>query len=103
MVLGALGRLDDHYYVWASSFAGSAVLAWGFLRGWRWLPTRRRRRIRLPPSLAWRGTLPNELATVCERRIGRHATRRHRPLSPAILRRTASSPSPAMASGFSRT
>jgi hypothetical protein len=72
MVVGALGTLDQHYHVWAACFAGSALLAWVLLRRWRGLPALRRLRFTLPASRVWRGKSPNELATLCERRIGLH-------------------------------
>lgn len=72
MVVGALGTVGEHYYVWAACFAGSALLAWTLLRRWRGLPTVRRLRFRLPAARAWRGRSPDEIATLCERRIGLH-------------------------------
>ena len=48
MVVGALGTLGEHYYVWAACFAGSALLAWVLLRRWRGLPVRRSVRRRVP-------------------------------------------------------
>jgi hypothetical protein len=70
MVVGALGTLDRHLYVWAASFAGAAVLAWMLLRRWRGLPPGGDRRARVPILLAWRGKSPAEVASLCERRIG---------------------------------
>jgi len=71
MVVGVLGALDEHRYLWASCFAGSAALAWALLHRWRG-PHRRRLRRDLRPriSRAWRHITPSELATLCERRIG---------------------------------
>jgi hypothetical protein len=71
MVVGVLGTLDEHRYIWAGCFAGSAVLAWVLLRRWRGPPRRvlghsPRPRI----SRAWRRVTPAELAALCERRVG---------------------------------
>ena len=70
MLVGALGSLDDHRFIWTACFAGSAVLAWLLLRRWRAGPTVRTPRFRLPGSLAWHGRSADEVATLCERRIG---------------------------------
>ena len=70
MVVGALATIDERRFVWAACFAGSALLAWLLLARWRGRAVRRRRTPRLPTSLAWRGKSADELATLCERRIG---------------------------------
>ena len=72
MMVGALGTIGEHYYVWAACFAGSALLAWVLLRRSRGLPTLHRRRFGVPASLTWRGKSADEVATLCERRIGLH-------------------------------
>jgi hypothetical protein len=72
MVVGALGTLDQHYYDWAGCFAASALLAWALLRHWRGLPGPRRPGFRAPAFRWWRPMSPNELAALCERRIGLH-------------------------------
>jgi hypothetical protein len=71
MVVGVLGTLDQHRYLWATCFAGSAVLAWALLR--RWCGPRCRmlsRGLRRRASRAWRHMTSDELATLCERRVG---------------------------------
>jgi hypothetical protein len=70
MVVGVFGTLGEHRLVWASCFAGSAVLALLLLRRWRRTPTPQRPRFQLPSFLAWRGSSADEVATLCERRIG---------------------------------
>jgi hypothetical protein len=72
MVVGALGTLDEHNYVWAASFLGAGLLAWLFLRRWRGLPTVGRFRRRVPTGLAWHDKSADKLATLCERRTGLH-------------------------------
>ncbi len=69
MLVGALGTIDQHHYIWALCFAGSGLLAWVLLRRWR---RRLPRRVKLgtSTSVAWRGASPDEVATLCERRIG---------------------------------
>ncbi len=71
MVVGILGTLDQHHYVWAGFFAAATALAWVLLRRWhrRRVP-REGRRLHAPTSLAWRNVEPAELATMCERRVG---------------------------------
>lgn len=70
LVVGLLGTLDEHRFVWAACFAGSAVLAWLLLRRWRRSPTLRRPTFPHPNSLAWRGRSTDEMAILCEQRIG---------------------------------
>jgi hypothetical protein len=70
MVVGMLGTLAEHHYVWAASFAGSALLAWALLRRWRGLRTVGQLSLRLPAFRPWRGKSADEVATLCERRIG---------------------------------
>ena len=70
MIVGVLGTLDEHRFVWAACFAGSALLAWLLLCRWSGRSTRSRLSIRLPNALAWRGRSADEVATLCERRIG---------------------------------
>lgn len=71
MIVGALGTLGQHHYVWAAFFVASAALAWGLLRRWRHPRVHRTARQRNAPSWpAWRGVEPVELATLCERRLG---------------------------------
>jgi len=72
MIVGALGTVDEHDYVWAASFLGAGLLAWLLLRRWRGLPTVGRSRPRLPTWLAWHDKSADALATLCERRIGLH-------------------------------
>jgi hypothetical protein len=69
MVVGTLGTLDEHHYVWAACFAGAAWLAWLLLRRSRGLRVRGRR-VSLPAFLAWQRKSPTEIASLCERRIG---------------------------------
>ena len=103
MIVGVLGTIDEHRFVWAACFAGSALLAWLLLGRWRRRSRRHRMGFRLPISLAWRGKAANEVATLCERRIGLNVDAAAPPRSARSLRRTASSPSQAMAFGFSST
>lgn len=71
MVVGMLGTLDQHHYVWAATFAGSALLASYLLHRWRGArPRRETRRLPLPTPSAWRHVQPTELATLCEQRLG---------------------------------
>ena len=72
MIVGALSTLDKHDYVWAASFLGAALLAWLLLRRWRGLPPVGQFRLRLPRRLAWHDKSADEIATLCERRIGLH-------------------------------
>jgi hypothetical protein len=68
MVVGAIGTLGEHHYVWAACFGAAGVLSWLLLRRWRrrGLP----RGFRVPAFLAWRHRSPAEVASLCERRIG---------------------------------
>ena len=70
MIVGALGTIDQHEYVWALCFAGSALLAWLLLR--RWHRARYHRSVKLPrlPRPAWNRVSPGELAALCEQRLG---------------------------------
>jgi len=70
MVVGVVGTLGEHRLVWTACFAGSALLAWILLRRWRGQPTRTPIQVRRPILLAWRGKTADEVATLCERRIG---------------------------------
>ena len=70
MIIGALGTLDERQYVWSACFGGSAALAWLLLRRWRRTRHQRQRGPRLPRLLSWRGKTPDEVAVLCERRIG---------------------------------
>ena len=70
MIVGALGTIDQHEYVWALCFAGSALLALFLLRRWRRAPYRGRRKVAQLPRRAWNNVSPGELAALCERRIG---------------------------------
>jgi hypothetical protein len=70
MIVGALGTIDQHEYIWALCFAGSALLAWFLLRRWRRVPYRGRRKVAQLPRRAWNNVSPGELAALCERRIG---------------------------------
>lgn len=72
MAVGVLGTLDEHHYLWALCFAASGLLAWVLLRRWQRAPTLRRFGLPRPGSRAWRDISPDELATLCERRIGLH-------------------------------
>ena len=71
MTVGALSALDDHEWMWAASFAGSALLAWLLLRRWR---GRAYRGLRSGHRLLTHGrpSSADELAALCERRIGIH-------------------------------
>jgi hypothetical protein len=79
MVVGAIGTLDHHLYVWAACFAGAALLGWLLLGRWRHRGIRSR--FRTAAFLAWRG----------------------RSASPAILPRVVFWHSPVTAYGCSRT
>ena len=70
MVVGALGTIDERRFVWMACFAGSALLAWLLLGRWRGRVVGNRRRPRVPTSLVWRGKSAEEVAALCERRIG---------------------------------
>jgi hypothetical protein len=70
MLVGALGTIAEHRLVWAASFAGSALLAWLFVRRWQARPTRHRLRLPVLASLVWRRKSVDEVAMLCERRIG---------------------------------
>lgn len=70
MLVGALATSGEDHFVWTACFAGSALLAWVLLRRWRGIPRVRRLALRRPNSFAWHGKSPDEMATLCERRIG---------------------------------
>jgi hypothetical protein len=70
MLVGVLGTLDQRRFVWAACFAGLALLAWLLVRPWRARPTRRRLSLPILSSLVWRGKSADEVAMLCERRIG---------------------------------
>jgi hypothetical protein len=70
MLVGVLGTLDEHRFVWTACFTGSALLAWLLLRRWRARPTRHRLRLPILDSLVWRRKSVDEVAMLCERRIG---------------------------------
>jgi hypothetical protein len=71
MVVGTLGTLAQHHYVWAAFFAAAATLAWSLLRRWRTSTSLRRRYSpRLPSQLLWRRVTPSAIAILCEQRIG---------------------------------
>lgn len=70
MLVGVLGTLDEHRFIWTLCFAGSALLAWILLRHWRRRPARRRVIFNVPALLARRGKTAEEIAALCERRIG---------------------------------
>jgi len=65
MIVGVLGAIDQHDYVWAACFAGSAVLARCLLGRWRRIPNPRRRKLARPARLAWTNMSPGELAARC--------------------------------------
>jgi hypothetical protein len=67
-VVGTIGTLRERHYVWATCFAGAALLSWLLLRGSRHRGVRAA--FRLPAFLAWRSRAPTEVASLCERRIG---------------------------------
>jgi len=68
LVVGAIGTLGEHHYLWAACFAAAGLLSWLLLRRWR------RRGVRptfgRPAFLAWRSRTPTEIASLCERRLG---------------------------------
>jgi hypothetical protein len=70
MLVGLLGTVGEQRFVWAGCFAGSALLAWVLLRRSREGPIIRRGT--WPPStfFAWRRRSADDVATLCERRIG---------------------------------
>jgi hypothetical protein len=70
MLVGVLATIDEQRLVWTACCAGSALLAWMLLRRWRGGPLVRRVQMRLPNSFAWRGRSADEVAMLCERRIG---------------------------------
>ena len=70
MFVGARGTIDEHRFVWAGGFAGSALVAWLLLGRWRGRVVRGRRSLRLPTSVVWRGQSADEVTALCERRIG---------------------------------
>jgi hypothetical protein len=71
MLVGVLATLDEHRFVWAACFAGSAALAWVLLRRWRKRRSRHRLSFGVPiSSIAWRRSSADEVATLCERRLG---------------------------------
>ena len=41
MLVGVLGTVDEHRFVWAACFTGSALVALALLRRWRGLPDHR--------------------------------------------------------------
>ena len=71
MTVGALSALDDHEWTWAACFAGSALLAWLLLRRWRGRAYRGFA-VRAPIAHAWKALAADEVAALCERRIGIH-------------------------------
>lgn len=70
MLVGVLGTLHEHRFVWAACFAGSALLAWILLRRWRHGLVHHTPSLLMPTSLAWRRRSADEVATLCEQRIG---------------------------------
>ena len=70
MIVGVFATLDQHEYMWAACFAGSAWLAGALLRHWKRRPVvdARLRRVRRRPLRHARTA--SELAALCERRIG---------------------------------
>jgi hypothetical protein len=70
MVVGALGTIDEGRFAWAACFAGSALLDWVLLRSWRDRTAHRRRSFPRSSFVAWRGVSADDVATLCERRIG---------------------------------
>jgi hypothetical protein len=68
MVVGAIGTLGEHDYVWAACFAAAGLLSWLLLRRWRRAGARST--FRRPSFLAWRSRSPTEVASLCERRLG---------------------------------
>jgi hypothetical protein len=69
MLVGLVAALDEHHVVWATCFAGAALMAWALLQRWRGQDFRRSK-LRLPSVGAWRGRSAAEVAALCERRIG---------------------------------
>ncbi len=70
MLVGVLETVGEQRFVWAACFACSAVLAWVLLRRWRGKPHVAPVMPRLFAFLAWRGKSADEVAALCERRIG---------------------------------
>jgi hypothetical protein len=70
MLVGLVATLDAQRFIWAACFAGSALLAWLLLRRWREGPGIRRVAWQLPTFFAWRGRSADDVATLCEGRIG---------------------------------
>jgi hypothetical protein len=71
MVVGTLGTLAQHHYVWAAFFAAAGWLSWSLLRRWRTSArVSRGHTRRLRARLSWRGVTPSTIATLCEQRIG---------------------------------
>src|SRR5947209_13374003 len=71
MVVGTLGTLAQHHFVWAAFFAAAGWLAWSLLRRWRASARLSRGHTgRLRARLSWRGVTPSTIATLCEKRIG---------------------------------
>ena len=71
MVVGTLGTLAQHHYVWATFSAAAAWLSWAPLRRWRTSrPLISAHTPRLATRLSWRRVTPSAIATLCEQRIG---------------------------------
>jgi hypothetical protein len=70
MLVGVLGTIDERRFVWTACFAGSALLAALLLRRWRSRPTRHGLRLPVLASLVWRRKSVDEVAMLCEQRIG---------------------------------
>jgi len=68
MVVGAIGALGEHHYVWGACLADAVLLSWMMLRWWRRSGVRSR--FRRPAFLVWRSQSPTEVASLCERRLG---------------------------------
>lgn len=91
MLVGVLGTIDEHRFVWTACFAGSALLAALLLRRWRSRPTCHSLRLPVLASLVWRHKSVDEVAMLCERRIGLKvdaatpATMTAKPPAPCVL------------------
>jgi hypothetical protein len=91
MLVGVLGTIGEHRFVWTACFAGSALLAVLLLRRWRARPARHRLRLPVLASLVWRRKSVDEVAMLCERRIGLKvdaatpATVTAKPSAPCVL------------------